>query len=309
MENKVAFFYSRVLFWGFGISSILNLTGTGFWIAELLGAVLGFLILLVVKKTFDAKWFRIITGCVFAFLATIIITNLGGTMYLKETPNYILAFLPLVAGFIVAQTRLQAYNKTVFILFAFTMFMFFVTNGILLPSVKPDNLLPLSFGIKNVLIGAVIFTLSSITPVLCLNDFKDKKNLLLNYTASMITVIVMSLMIVTILGNQEAMLYRYPEFILLKRIKIYEFFSNVENLFVIMIVTDFIATIATSFKRMDLKGKVARYIPLGLVWIAASYACSRTSIMTFLYKYYPVLLLVLSIVTFFPKNLLYKKSK
>lgn len=308
MENKVAFFYSRVLFWGFGMSLILNITGTGFWISELLGAISGFLILFFVKKTFDAKWFKILTGGIFAFFAAIIVANLGGTMYLKETPNYILTFVPLVVGFIVSRTQESAFKKTIYMLFVFTLFMFFFSGGILVSYVKIENILPLSFNLRAILEGTAIFILTSVTPLLCLNDFKDKKSLLLNYSASMITVLVMSFLVVTILGSQEAMLYRYPEFILLKRIKIYEFFSNVENLFVIMIVTDFIATIAVGFKNMKLKGKVTSYVPLALVWLAASYSCSHTSFMTFLYKYYPILLFFLAIVTFFPKKLLNKKQ-
>lgn len=308
MENKAAFFYSRVLFWGFGISLILNITGTGFWISELLGALIGLGILILVKKTNDAKWFKVLTGCIFAFLAAIIIANLGGTMYLKETPNYILAFVPLIVGFIVSRTRGNAFKRTISMLFFYTIFMFFVSGGILVNYVKPENLLPLSFNIRKILEGTIIFVLTSVTPVLCLNDFKNKKEVILNYSTSIITVIVMSLLIVCILGNQEAMLYRYPEFILLKRIKIYEFFSNVENLFVIMIVTDFIATIATGFKNMKFKGKVTPYIPLAVVWFCASYACSHTDIMTFLYKYYPIFLFFLAILTIIPKRLLNKKE-
>ncbi len=307
MENKVAFFYSRVLFWGFGLSLILNIAGTGFWISEILGAIVGFGILYFVKRVYDGKWFKILTGCLFAFLATIILANMGGTMYLKETPYYILTFVPLIVGFMVSRTQESAFKRTIYLLFIFTLFMFFVSSGILAPLVKAENLLPLSFDVKNILLGASIFVLTSVTPVLCLNDFKDKKSLLINYVASIITVLVLSFLVVTILGSQEAALYRYPEFILLKRIKIYEFFSNVENLFVIMIVTDFIATVAAGFKNVKLKGKILPYVPLAICWIAASYACSRTAIMTFLYKYYSIGLLLLAIVTFFPKKLLNKK--
>ena len=74
-----------------------------------------------------------------------------------------------------------------------------------------------------------------------------------------------------------------------------------------MIVTDFIATVAVGFKNVNLKGKILPYVPLAICWIVASYACSRTAIMTFLYKYYSIGLLLLAIVTFFPKKLLNKK--
>ncbi len=302
MGNKEAFFYSRFLFWGFGLSLILNVAGTGFWISELLGAVLSFLILALVKKTNNALWFKRATGFIFAFLATIVIANLGGTMYLKQTPNVFLVSVPLICGFIVSKTRETPFKKTIFILFVYSLFMFFASSGILANHVNLENLLPQIYDIKGVLLGAVIFILTSVTPILCLNDYKDKKSVLLNYATGALTVLVMSFLVVSVLGAKEAILYRYPEFVLLKRIKIYEFFSNVENLFVIMIVTDFISTIATGFRNMKLEGKGTSYIPLVLVIILSTIACNHSKIMTTLYWYYPILLFLLLIPTFFPKK-------
>lgn len=281
---------------------IINITGTGFWIAELLGAVISFLILFFVKRTNNSKVVKTLSGLVFAFLATIILTNMGGTMYLKETPNIILAFLPLIVGFIIARSRTDAFKKVVFMLFIYSLIIFIGASSILVPNVNLENVLPFSFKIKDILLGATIYVLTSVTPVLCMNDFKDKKSLLLNFATSTITVLVMSFLVVTVLGSQEAMLYRYPEFVLLKRIKIYEFFSNVENLFVIMIVTDFISTIAAGFRNMSLKGKILPYIPLAFLIIVSAMACNHTSFMTFLYKYYSVGLLILLIPTLIHKK-------
>ncbi len=302
MENREAFFYSRFLFWGFGISLILNITGTGFWIAELIGILLSFIILYLVKEPFAAPWFKKVSGFVFAFFATIIIANLGGTMYLKETPNLILAAVPLISGFVLSKSGLKEFKKTVFILFTISFFIFFASCAILVSNAKIDNLLPLSFDVTSIAIGTIIYTLTSVTPVLCLNDFKDKKSLMLNFATSNITVLVISFLIVTVLGNQEAILYRYPEFILLKRIKIYEFFSNVENLFVIMIVTDFVTTIAAGLKNMKIREMWKSYIPLVLLLIASTIACNHNEIMTTLYKYYPILLFFLFLPTLFPKK-------
>lgn len=302
MENREVFFYSRVLFWGFGLSLIINITGTGFWIAELLGAAISFLILFFVKRTNNSKILKTISGLVFAFLATAIVANMGGTMYLKETPNIILAFLPLIVGFIIGKSRPEAFKKIVFMLFIYSLFIFVGASTILLSNVNIENVLPFSFRIKDILLGAAVYVLTSVTPVLCLNDFEDKKSLLLNFATSTITVLVMSFLVVTVLGSQEAMLYRYPEFILLKRIKIYEFFSNVENLFVIMIVTDFLSTIAAGVRNMNLKGKVMPYLPLAFLIFVSAMACNHTSFMTFLYKYYSIGLLILLIPTLIPKK-------
>lgn len=302
MENREVFFYSRFLFWGFGISLILNIVGTGFWISELLGAVISFAILYFVKKPYNAAWFKNLSGFTFAFLATIIIANLGGTMYLKETPNWILSLVPLITGFIVSKSSLKPFWKTISLMFIFSLFMFFSSTAILVSNVKMENLLPASYDVRAVLEGTAIFVLTSVTPVLCLNDFKDKKSLLLNHVTSTVTVLVMSFLIVSVLGSQEAMLYRYPEFVLLKRIKIYEFFSNVENLFVIMIVTDFVTTIACGFRNMKLKNVISQIVVFALALAFSTFTCNHTEIMTAFYKFYPALLFFLFGLTLLPKK-------
>lgn len=302
MENKETFFYSRVLFWGFGLSLILNITGNAFWISELLGLFISIIILSIVKRVNTPKVFKKISGFIFAFLATIILVNMGGTMYLRETPNVVLGLIPLSIGFLLSCSKEPAFKRIVLLLFVFSMFMFLFAGSILTSYAKPANALPLSFNLIAIIKGALIFVLTSVTPVLCLNDFKDKKSMMIYYMTSMITVIFMSLLVVMVLGNQEAMLYRYPEFVLLKRIKIYEFFSNVENLFVIMIVTDFITTIASGFKNMELKGKVSSTIFFITLVVLTSFSCSHSNIMTSFYFYFPFILVPLFFVTLFPKK-------
>ena len=145
MENREVFFYSRFLFWGFGISLILNVAGSGFWISELLGALISFAILYFVKKPYNGRWFKILTGFIFAFFASIIIANLGGTMYLKETPNLILVLVPLLSGFIVSKSEIKPFWKTVSLMFIFLitrrliyrrrfyLFLLFLSNAGLYP--------------------------------------------------------------------------------------------------------------------------------------------------------------------------------
>lgn len=302
MGNKESFFYSRVLFWGFGISLIINLTGTSFWISELLGVLLGFIILLLVKNVNSSTIFKKISGFIFAFFSAIILVNMGGTMYLRQTPNFLLATFPVLVGFMLSRLNKDGFKRTIFYMFIFSIILFLFSGAILVPNAKPLNILPFSFNLVKILQGAGVFALTSVTPVLCLNDMKDKKSILLNYGTSMITVIGISLLIVMVMGSEEAILYRYPEFVLLKRIKIYEFFSNVENLFVIMIVTDFVTTIGLGFMNMDLKGKIIPFLVVLALLLVVDMATSSSNIMTWFYFYYPYILLPLLIVTLFPKK-------
>lgn len=301
-NNWQAFFNSRTLFWGFGISLILNQSNTSFWLCELVGMVVGFLIILLVKKTNDSKIIKAICGFVMSFLATIILVNMGGTLYLRETPIFILALLPIISGFIMSRSGISSLKKTLSLLFIFSIFMNLTEGGMLITKAHAENILPFIFGTKGFFSGATIFTLASITPVLCLNDVSDKKNVLINYALSCITIFMISCLIVFVLGNKEAMLYRYPEYVVLKRIKFLEFFSNMDNIFVIAMIVDLLVTIASGLKNIEVNGKITRYIAPVLLMVAVLFACPSSKIMTLLYTNFPFILIFLLILTLLPKR-------
>lgn len=302
MENRQVFFFTRTLFWGFGLSLILNVAGTSFWISEILGAIIGTILVACIKKTNTSKIVRSITGFVIAFLALIILVNMGGTMYLRNTPGWLLAIVPLFSALVISRSRKESLKRTLLVLFVYSAVIYFSSVGVLSVYVKTDNMLPFIPELKGILLGAGIFILTSITPVLALGDMEDKKSLLINYLVGISTVFITSLLIVLVLGSKEALLYRYPEYILLKRIKIYDFFTNVDNLFVIPMVIDFIISLAYGFRNIEIFGKVGKVLFPTLMFIMTVISCSSSMIMTTFYSYFPYILIVLLILTLFPKK-------
>lgn len=302
MENRQVFFYSRALFWGFGLSLILNTVGSSFWISELIGLVIGFAILYFLKDVNPPKWIKTSAGIILTFIATAILVNLGGTLYLRSTPNLLLGGAPLLAAFVMSKSKNNSMKRTLFILFMYSMFMSITAAGILSSYARIENVLPIEIDVVKIIKGALIFVLSSVAPVVCLNDFKDKKSLLLNYTLSMVCVIAISILTVTVLGSQEAMLYRYPEYALLKRVKIYEFFTYVDNIYFVIMIADLIIMMSYGLKNGDLKGKIKPLIPVVFICMITSYVCTHSYLMTFFYTYFPFLLFFLLVVTLFPKR-------
>lgn len=309
MENRQVFFFTRTLFWGFGLSLILNMAGTSFWISEVLGLIVGLIILLFVKKVNTSKLVRTLSGFSIALLATMILVNMGGTLYLRDTPNWLLGIVPILAGLIIGASRKESLKRTLLVLFIYAFFIYLSGTIILSMNAKPDNLLPFTPEFGGILKGAAIFTLTSITPVLSLGDIEDKKSLIGFYLVGAATIILTSLLTILVLGSKEAMLYRYPEYILLKRIKIYDFFTNVDNLFVIPMVVDFIITIAYGFRNIEIWGKTGKIIFPLLMLIISVIFCSSSKLMTLLYWYFPYILAVLLILTLIPKKRQNKSRK
>ena len=171
-----------------------------------------------------------------------------------------------------------------------------------------ENIYPLFyFDYKGILYGALLYVLTSVTPILALNDIKDKKAVVSNYLMSSLSVIVISLLIMLVLGNKEAMLYRYPEYVLLKRIKISEFFSNVDNIFVVPMVVDLLVTISTGIRNFSVNGKYVQYILPVCLFFLVSYVSHNGFVMVALYYYFPILLAILLFLTLLPKKKKYKK--
>lgn len=308
MENRQVFFFTRTLFWGFGLSLILNLSGTSFWISEIIGTILGLIILLFVKKTNSSKIVRSISGFTIALFSIVILVNMGGTLYLRNTPNWLLALIPIIGSLIISVSRKESLKRTLLILFTFAFIIYFAGSAILSVNAKTDNLLPFTPELEGIIKATVVFVVTSLTPVLALGDMEDKKTLIQYYLIGTCTIILTTLLAVLVMGCKEALLYRYPEYILLKRIKIYDFFTNVDNLFVIPMVIDFIITAAYGFRNIEIFGKPGKVLFPLLMLIISVIATSSSTIMTFLYWNFPYILIFLLLLTLFPKKKKYKNS-
>lgn len=303
INDRQAYFNSRSLFCGLGLSLILEVSGTNFWISNIIGFIFGIITIAFVKKTNSSKIVKVVTGFIFALLSTTILSYMSSTLYLKETPNLILAVVAVLGAFIISTTKKESYKKALMILFIISLFMFLTSQVILIKETNPVNLFPLfNTNVQRTIYGGIIFYLASVTPVLCLNDISDKKNLMINYVMGALSIILVALIVVLVLGNIEATLYKYPEYGVLKRIKIFDFFSNVDNIFIISIVIDLVVTSASGVKKMELNGNLSKVVFMILLTLTTAYLSSHAVLMTTLFSYFPIILLILLILTLIPKK-------
>lgn len=303
MENRHSFFTGKSLFWGFGVSLILRLANTNFWISEILGIIIGAVILLSVKEVHHNRFTKAISGFIMTVLTGSLLVNMAGTLYLRETPVSILATFTLIGAFIISMSKKKPFKKTIYILFIYSITISIIAGICLLGKARYENLLPaFYYSFKGTVYGAIVFALTIVTPILTLNDISDKKTIMINYAMSSLFILCTSLLIIMVLGNKEAVLFRYPEYIILKRIKISDFFTNVDNILFVPIVVDLMITSALGFKNIELDSKLIKYIVLALSIGFVFMACTSSNAMTIMYNYYPILLAFLLIVTLIPKK-------
>ncbi len=303
MGNKQGFFNCRSLFWGLGIGLIIDKVGTGFWISMILGLLMGVITLLLIKSKNNLRIVEIINGFLFTILSTAILAFMSSTLYLNETPDLVLVVVAVLGCMISSSIRNNSWKSYTYIIFCVSLFLFFTSQALLLKDAIPDNILPFfNTNLKSILYGALIFYLYSITPLIALNDISDKKKLIINYISGTLSIILISILSVLVLGINEVVMYRYPEYGLLKRIKVFEFFSNVDNLFVIIFVFDLLVTGASGIRNMKLKGKVSWVLTFFLLVASTTYLVEHAILMTTVYYYLPLFLLAIQILTLIPKN-------
>ena len=303
MADRMSYFNSRALFSGICISYIFRLTGTSFWISYILGIILGVIVLLLIKKVNNCKLVKSFTGFIFALLSGSVLVNMGHTLYLKETPVIFLTVLPLIAAFIISNSKKDALKKCAFIFFAYSILLFFLKILGLYGHINIENLYPVfTSSVKDILIGALVVMLVSVVPVLSLNDISDKKNIIINYLVSMTTILFVSFFAISVLGLKEVELYRYPEYIVLKRIEFLNFINNVDSFFNFAIIVDLIFTMSAGLKNIEIGGKLVKIISVTSLFILINYICYRSSLLLYIYSFLPLIMIIIFVILLIPNK-------
>ena len=143
MNNKMAYFNGRSMFCGIGISMLFSLTGSSFWIAGILGTIIGCLLLSFVKSVNDNKIIKTIGGFILATVSLIILVNMGHSLYLKETPLSILTIGALLPIYYISRSKKGPLKKTVYIFFIYSIILFFLKIIGLYSHISIENMLPI----------------------------------------------------------------------------------------------------------------------------------------------------------------------
>ena len=303
MKTRTSYFFGRSLFYGIGLSYLFKLTKSNFWIAFLMGTILGILILYFIKNTNNNKIIKNISGIVLTIITSVILINFAHTLYLENTPLLFLTVFTLILCYIMSKCENSAITRVAQILFIYSIFSFLFEVLSLVPHVKINNIYPLfNSSILDTLWGIVVFALISTTPIIVLDSESSSKEKIINYVISMFTIFIIGFLSITVLGLKEVLIYRYPEYVVLKRIKILNFISNVDNIFSFVIIIDLILTIVQSIKNINFKSRKLEIGSLILIMLIVNYICMNNFTIMFLYNYLPFMAIFLLILILIPKK-------
>ena len=250
----LATFLSRTMYFGLGTSYVFHygekMTILGLTIGIILGyLVLKFLLIKNIKSFFKTK----IGLVIILFLSFLLVNNaliafsiMGSNFYLLKTPP-LLIIIPL---FILILYGVKKGLKAILRLSDILIFVSMIILVLIFTSIGHNivfnNFLPLDFkhsrGFLNVIISSMSYSITPLLLELAIVDSPDKKSIEKGYLLGSFSILLMVIYIAGIFGTDFATRYRYPEYILLKKVNLFQEFLHLETFLAIIWFNDLLIT-------------------------------------------------------------------
>ena len=298
-------FLSKSLFLGIGLSKILITSNSNTIVSLILGTIIGSIILYFINKVKsrnNAISFVIMYILFLVNLAEFV--NLITSIYLIDMNRFMIIIPLLLLILYINSKSISVHLKISKILFIISTFFFIIGYITLIPNIDYLNYLPLyNVSIKKILFCSIQFALYSSVPNIIygnLNYTANNKILLINYIKSCLTLILIFLIVQGVLGIDLINIFKYPEYIVFKRINLLNFIQNIENILSFFWLTTSIIYLSVTSKIMyDITSKRFnnKYIyPIFLIvslFIVSNFLFDSLEFLLFLYNYLWMILLCL----------------
>lgn len=161
--------------------------------------------------------------------------------YLQDTPFYFVTALILITSLIICYKGVETLTRISQICFIASIIFMVIIEIFLLQYIQIDNILPIFTDnyLVNIIDGAIYHaTTTSLLIMLLLpinkskvkNSDKYNKAIIISYIIASLILLIVMFFVVSCLGYDMAKLFRYPEYILLKKIGISNAELHLENL-------------------------------------------------------------------------------
>jgi len=234
-EFSYVYFVSRSLFLGLVFSKMFGYVGSDSIISSLLGTIFGLLLIILINKIrINSIFHKIIY---FVYLSLLIILgivigeNFCSYFFLTKMPRLLIVIPAMIICIYIALQSKKTINIFTNIQIYISLFIVTITILMLIPLFSFNNILPLfNHSIKNISKASFIFGVYSSIPNILLIDNKIplKKHLKYYLITSCINIIT-CIFIVGVLKPSLLKVYSFPEYMVLKNIKVFGFIANIEN--------------------------------------------------------------------------------
>lgn len=362
-NNKISVFQFSILimflilssFSGIGFHNIIKISSTDSYISLIISYFLGLIILIITiyilnyqkDKSIHEKinlLFGNIIGTIINIIINIIliiisvvliygICNFIVSQYLSETPILIIGIMLGLVIIYAVSKGIETLTRSNIIFLTIALTLSALSFISLFPQIDTNNLKPvLEHGINSPIKAAIVITLTNILPIIAIlvipknkiiNNHKTSKYLFITYTASYIIMILITIKTISVLGIHLTEIYQHPEYIVLKKISILNFFDKIENIiFIKWILSSFssltilVYCLSNYINKIKIKEKkLPNIIPptiitIIIITISHLYFKNNTIFTNFIENYYPyinlflfILLIIITIKIFIRKKL------
>lgn len=314
VQSILAFTLSRCLYFGLGISFIINKSNNLSIISTFLGFIIGYFILYFLTKKNYYDFFNTLIGKIIITLLSLYIVNycaiafdiLSSNFYLTNTPN-ILIVLPffILIGYGV-KCGLPTISRLSEILIIISVSIIILIVITFIPNINSNNYFPIIFQENNFLLSILSTTVFSTTPIIILLSLiKDynSKSILKGYIFGSLSIFFILISIIGIFGSSLANLYRYPEYKLLQQVTLFDFLEKQENFLAIIWFIDLLITALLSSYAVK-KATNNKFNIISIIFILISYIFFINNYQNalFLYNNTSFILLVFLIISIFIKK-------
>ena len=320
-KGNLAYFLSRSLFLGGGISTLFLKASKDAYIAIILGSLLGigiiYLISLVSKridqplneylkeKSILNISIRIIFIIYIIFLIFILLIILATFLY-----SYFLIFTPSIISclpFVFLATYLNSKSiKNISliagVLLVLSLVLVFLKTILLANEFDFSNLLPiLTVKPNKLFITAILFAVLSTAPfITTIDEHITFKENIKYYLISMLTIFIVVLTITVVLGEMVN-IYSYPEYSVLRKISLFKFIENIENFVSVGWFFDiFISLSVCSLKLKNLINVKSSLVPfiisVIILYIVNIFIANNFYNSMAIYKVFPIILAVFMVI-------------
>lgn len=235
------------------------------------------------------------------------ISNFIVSQFLSNTPVIYIGIALAILNIFALNKGIETITRSSLILMMITIAFFIFLIAGLIPEFKTDNLKPiLEYGINKPLIASLITICVNVVPLFLIliipkDNIVDKKNynkfIIIAYIiASLITIIIITLTM-GVLGQYLADLYQYPEYIVLRKITLFDFIDRIENLICIQWISSTFITstlcfyyICNNIKKEDKPKKLAILIVAIAILLSLYIFKNNTTFNIYISKIYPYIL-------------------
>ena len=336
-------------FLGIGMYSIIKIAHIDSYLSLVIAAFIGIIILKIMQKIFDYKkeltisekiddlYGKIIGNiikiiliiCIF-FISTVLMYNISNfitSQFLKDTPTFLITIVFGIIIYIVNVKGIEVMSRTILILYIMCIFLFTFSIIGIWSKFDISNLKPfLEYGIEKPLKGSIYNILLNVVPIFFIliipkkNIIKNEKtNKILSFFYIFSAAIKTTLIIITIgvLGIKLVSIYQYPEYMVMKKISVFDFIDRIENILTIQwfygifsSISFYVYYISNTIKKNNTNKKVIASIVILIIFLSNIIFKNNIIFNNFTYKFLPgimSIILVIHIITFI-KIIIHKKN-